>query len=138
MPFDEILPRGGRRANTGLTVSWLFPKRGSPGLSITIGAALCTKLGIVRGTRLKVLHDATLGVLRLCRAEGQGWACRYNGTYAKLHIPIDSVVLQGTKPAQGVPHTAGPDNISLTLPDWAAPGRVAVLQTAQARQGRAA
>ena len=129
MSYEELKPRrGAHTRSAGVSVSWRTNRPGHGNLLIiTLGSEVCDRIGLHQGWRLRAEREVTLNRMRLLVDEHQGWKPAWKGSKhtttrcASLHLPLLDVLLDESKPAQGVKFEYIKGGVEVRLPSWLAP-----------------
>ncbi|MBO1080866.1 hypothetical protein [Roseomonas haemaphysalidis] len=133
MAWEIIEPKMGRSAGPGSEVTVAWRKTGSHAgnrLVINMAKSLLAKMGWDHGAKIQIERDCDLGLLRLTLAPPQKRAMTLNtkdGT-GSVFVALDSLTLAQSMRAEIAPFVIQGSALVITLPDWAAPERVATLE----------
>ena len=135
MAWEIVEPKMGRSAGPGseVTVAW---RRASTHIGnrmvVNIAKALMAKLSWEHGAKIQVERDRDRGMLRLSIAPPQKRAMTLNtkdGT-GSVFVRLDGIEIKDAIRAEIVQFTVEGSALLVTLPDWAAPERVAAMKIA--------
>lgn len=137
-PYGQRLPVEGRE----LLVAWRRTGTNAGNrLVVSIAKPLLDRLGWKAGMRLRVQRNRPAGQVRLRHVpdtaphaeKKEAFVLRQKDTGALLTVRLDGLDLAEMKRAEWVPYEAAGNALTFTLPDWAAPERVAAEAAAAAK-----
>lgn len=145
MAWEDVLPQVGRVAVEGREITVAWRRTGSDTsnrLVISIAKVMMDRLGWGKGTRIRVQRDRLAGKVRLCGIPANApqsekraaFTMRDNDRTGQMILRLDGLTLAETKKAEHVGYEVEGKALVFTLPDWAAPERMAAEAAAAAKR----
>ncbi len=136
MAWEDILPltTAPQRMGSEVSIAWRRSNVGQPyRLMVTLYRPLLVRMQWDAGKKVRLQRDKTAGLLRISPMPGNAsplvaagaTVLTRAGGAGQLNVRLDGVQIESRVPIEPAPFCVEAGAVVITLPDWAAPERVA-------------